>query len=147
MKISPATYQRLTKATAILLLMAFLVPSGLHAKQLVEFCLITPLEAAEMAADHSCCEVEQSSSDADTENDASHHDDCGWSFICACHIGESALSDSNWILSSTDVEIQLTEKENLTPFISSAERVPATHNKQLAQHDPPLWLVYDTFLT
>jgi hypothetical protein len=144
-KNSPATYHRFTKATALLLLMAFLIPSGLHAKQLVEFCLINSQEATEMAADHSCCESEQG--DTDNEPDKSHHDDCGWSFICACHIGESALSDSNWILSTTDAEIRLTEKENLTPFITSAERVPATQNKQLAQHDPPLWLVYDTFLT
>ncbi len=98
-----------------------------------------------MAVDQSCCESEQGNTDKET--DTHHHHDCDWSIICACNIGESALSDSNWILSSTDAEIQLAEKENLTPFITSAERVPATHNKQLAQHDPPLWLVYDTFLT
>ncbi len=139
-----ATYQRITKATAALLLMAFLIPSGLHAKQLVEFCLINTQEATEMAADHSCCESEQA--DTDKETDTSHHHDCDWSFICACHIGESVLSSSDWTLSSTDAEIQLTEKENLTPFITSTERAPTSQNKQLAQHDPPLWLVYDTFL-
>lgn len=144
MKNSAATYHRLTKAIALLLLMAFLVPSGLHAKQLVEFCLINSQEATEMAADHSCCESEQGDADKEPE---SHHHDCDWSFICACNIGESALSDSDWIVSATDFEIRLTEKENLIPFITSTERVPTSQNKQLAQHDPPLWLVYDTFLT
>ncbi len=124
--------------------MAFLLPSGLHAKQLVEFCMINSQETTEMAADHSCCESEQG--DTDNKPDNSHHDDCGWSFICACHIGESALSDSDWILSSNDAEIQLIEKENFAPFIAATERVSVSQNKQLAQHDPPLWLVHDTFL-
>ena len=144
MKNIPTTYHRLTKVIALLLLMAFLIPSGLHAKQLVEFCMTNTQETTDMAADHSCCESEQA--DADNESGNSHHDDCGWSFICACHIGESALSGSNWIVSSADVEVPLTEKENLTPFITSTERIPPLQNKQTTQHGPPLWLVYDTFL-
>ncbi len=144
MKNIPATYHRLTKVTALLLLMAFLIPSGLHAKELVEFCLIiNSQETTDMVADHSCCESEQADAEEDSAN--SHHD-CGWSFICACHIGESALSESNWIVSSVDVEVRLTEKENLTPFITAIERIPPLQNKQNTQHGPPLWLVYDIFL-
>jgi len=123
--------------------MAFLIPSGLHAKQLVDFCLMEKAPT-EMAADHSCCESESNDNQADADNH--QHHDCDWGFICACSIGESALGNSNWVLSSTDFEIILTDKENLTPFLLSSERVPASQNKQLAQHDPPLWLVYDTFL-
>lgn len=142
-KNSSATYQRLTKATALLLLMAFLVPSGLHAKQLVDFCMTDVKGAAtEMAANHSCCD-----SEAEEKQTESHqHHDCDWGFICACAIGESALSDADWIVSSTDAAVELTKKENLTPFITSSERISTSQNKQLAQHDPPLWLVYDTFL-
>lgn len=124
--------------------MAFLIPSGLHAKQLVEFCLANSQKTLEMVADHSCCE---SSQDDAEEDSANNHHDCGWSFICACHIGESALSDSNWIVSSVDVEVRFTEKKNLTPFITTSERISALKNRLATQHDPPLWLVYDTFLT
>ncbi|MCC5941144.1 MAG: hypothetical protein JJU37_06330 [Balneolaceae bacterium] len=145
MKNSSATYQRLTKITAVLLLMAFLIPSGLHAKQLVDFCMMDMKAAAtEMAADHSCCESEPVDKENEPENH--QHHDCGWGFICACDIGESVLSDADWILSTTDAAVELTKKENLTPLITSSERVSTSQNKQLAQHDPPLWLVYDTFL-
>jgi hypothetical protein len=145
-KNSSPTYQRITKVTAFLLLMAFLIPSGLHAKQLVDFCMIDMKGAAmEMAADHNCCESE--AEEQQKQSDAHQHHDCDWGFICACSIGESALSDADWIVSSTDAPIQLAEKENLTPFINTTERISTSQNKQLAQHDPPLWLVYDTFLT
>ena len=146
MKNSSPTYQRITKATSFLLLMAFLIPSGLHAKQLVDFCMIDMKGASmEMAADHSCCESE--AEEQQKQSDTHQHHDCDWGFICACSIGESALSDADWIVSSTDAAIQLAEKENLTPFINTSERISTSQNKQLAQHDPPLWLVYDTFLT
>jgi hypothetical protein len=140
-----SSYHFFKKATALLLLMAFLIPSGLHAKQLVDFCMMDmKSDNTEMAADHSCCESE--AQEEQDKTDAHQHHDCGWSFICACHIGESALSDANWIVSSTEAAIELTEKENLTPFITSYERISVSQNKQLAQHDPPLWLVFDTFL-
>jgi len=39
-KNSSAIYRAITKITAILLLMAFLIPTGLQAKDLVEFCMM-----------------------------------------------------------------------------------------------------------
>jgi hypothetical protein len=147
-KNSSATYQRFTKVTAALLLMAFLIPTGLHAKDLVEFCKMefgsVPAETAgipadEMKAGHSCCE----SGDEEPSQDHAHHD-CEWKFICACSIGESTLSD--WTVSTNDAYVILTESVNLALFKSDSETIPDSENKQLAQHDPPLWLVYDTFL-
>ncbi|MCC5913744.1 MAG: hypothetical protein JJU46_05150 [Balneolaceae bacterium] len=133
--------------------MALLIPSGLHAKQLVDFCKTefgsmpghtTEIPMNEMEADHSCCEDDDSE---DPASDAHSHHDCDWGFICACGIGESALSDADWTISTTDSAIQLAEKGDLTPYITTSERISISQNKQLAQHDPPLWLVYDTFLT
>jgi hypothetical protein len=81
-KNSSASYQRFTKVTAALLLMAFLIPTGLHAKDLVEFCKMefgsVPAETAgipadEMKAGHSCCE----SGDEEPSQDHAHHD-CEW---------------------------------------------------------------------
>lgn len=125
--------------------MALLIPSGLHAKQLVDFCMSEP-SATEMAANHSCCQSEQSQDKDKSESDNHQHHDCGWSFICACHIGESALSDSDWRISLTNIETHLPETGNLTPFVDRTKRIPDSNNKLLAQHDPPLWLVYDTLL-
>jgi len=142
-KNSQKAYYQFTKSTALLLLVAFLLPSGLHAKYLVEFCLADREgTATEMAHDHSCCESESEDKKEDTQD----HHDCDWGFICACNISESALSDADWIVSSTGAAIMLAETGNLTPFITSSEQISTSQNKQLTQHDPPLWLVYDTFL-
>lgn len=131
--------------------MAFLIPTGLHAKDLVEFCKMefgsvpvetTGIPADEMKADHSCCEE---SGDEEPSQDHAHHD-CEWGFICACSIGESALSDADWTVSSNDAAVILTESDNLALFKADSETLPDSKNKQLTQHDPPLWLVYDTFL-
>lgn len=123
--------------------MAFLIPTGLHAKQLVDFCLMDRIDV-EMAADHSCCEKETEKNSAD-KNSHDHHD-CDWGFICACNISQSALSDKQWIPVTQNHDGLLTEKENLTPFTTSEERINSDLNKRIGEHDPPLWLLYDTFL-
>jgi hypothetical protein len=152
-KKSSATYRRITKSTAILLLMAFLIPSGLQAKQLVDFCLMefsshTSAHTAaipfdEMEPDHSCC---VSNPDDETASDAHSHSACDWGFICACSIGQSQLSDEEWIPVSNDTEIILAKTGDLTPFITSGESIPAGTQIRIGEHDPPLWLLYDTFL-
>jgi hypothetical protein len=142
-KKSLQAYHQLTKAAAFLLLMAFLLPTGLHAKQLVDICL-GESGSIEMAADHSCCEPESNETESETESH--QHHDCEWTFICACHIGDSALEDSDWIVSSADYSIHLAKIEYLIPFITAADRISESRNKLLSRHDPPLWLVYDTFL-
>lgn len=127
----------------MLLLIALLVPSGLHAKQLVDFCMTKTTHSA-MAADHSCCET-TAEPDHHQNEDASHHD-CDWGFICACNIGENLLSDNDWITSNNDVTVTLAETENLTTFITSAEPIHREQQHRIGQYNPPLWLLYDTFL-
>lgn len=150
-KKSNRTYHIFTKATATLLLMAFLIPSGLQAKALVDFCKMEMSKQAqsemchipdEKADAHSCCE-----SDTDQEKEADHtHHDCEWGFICACNIGESQLGDLDWVINTQEWEIQLTERKNLSPFVSSDENIHSNQQIHLTKHDPPLWLVYDTLL-
>jgi hypothetical protein len=137
------TYQRLTNATAFLLLMAFLIPSGLHAKQLVDFCMMDSA-VTEMAADHSCCESDSKETEAETK--AHQHHDCDWGFICACSIGHSQLGDEDWIPVSKAKEVILSKADDLSPLISPGEPIPADQHIRIGEYSPPLWLLYDTFL-
>lgn len=123
--------------------MALLIPSGLHAKQLVDYCITNSTQSA-MTADHSCCES-TAEPDKHQNEDASHHD-CDWGFICACNISESLLSDQDWITSTNDVTVTLTESENLTTHITSADPIHSDQQLRIGQYNPPLWLLYDTFL-
>jgi hypothetical protein len=143
-KNSSVTYQRITKTTAVLLLMAFLIPSGLHAKQLVDFCMMEMNShlMADTPSSHECCDSEPAE---ENENKHEHHD-CEWGYICACDIGKSALGDEEWIPVSQKFDAQLAEKEPLAPFFTLSETIPAVQQIRIGEYDPPLWLLYDTFL-
>lgn len=123
--------------------MAFLIPTGLHAKQLVDFCMMNTA-TNQMVADHSCCgdDTEKKT----VENQTHAHHDCGWGFVCACDIGNSALDDQEWIHSSQVFNGFLTKKETLLPFLSTDELINDNQQIRIGEYDPPLWLLYDTFL-
>jgi hypothetical protein len=140
-KTSHQTYQRIIKAVAGLLLAALFVPSGLHAKQFVDFCKTSTAEQP-MAADHSCCEEPEQSEDTDTHQ----HHDCGWGFICACNLGESELNDKDWVISNINHFVVLNESDNHSILFETGELIPRDQQIRIGQHAPPLWLVYDTFL-
>ena len=141
MKTSHQTYQRFVKGVALLLLAALFVPSGLHAKQLVDFCTPAPAEQP-MAADHSCCEEP----DEMESSDPHHHQDCGWGFICACNLGGSELDDQEWIVSDNTYLAVLTEVKTLSLLFPISEFIPRDHQLRIGHFDPPLWLLYDTYL-
>jgi len=100
--------------------------------------------STEMAADHSCCdsEAEEKENQADTHQ----HHDCDWGFICACSIGQSQLGDEEWIPTTKNLEIALTQQGDVPPFFSSGDHIQADQQIRIGQYDPPLWLLYDTFL-
>ena len=141
MKITQSTYQQLVKATAALLLVALFVPTGLHAKQLVDFCKPSPVEQP-MTADHSCCDepIENEKSDAHQN----HH--CDWGFICACNISQSELNDTEWVISNNDFSVTLTESVRISLHIPSSEPILFEQQFRIGQHQPPLWQLYDTYL-
>lgn len=134
-----SAYKRLSRLTALLLLMAFLVPSGLHAKAFAQYCM-TGGSTSGMAEDHSCCE-----STSEDQASAEHHD-CGWGFICACNIGQSPLSDTEWINAGHTQIIFISETGNFTPAPSANNELRKELSIRIGQHSPPLWLMYDTLL-
>lgn len=151
MKESSNTYRAITKATATLLLLAFLIPTGLQAGQIVDFCMMEmsthpTCEASNhtgmMANDHSCCE-----SAPIEENNTDHtHQDCDWGFICACSAGQNHLGDTEWIPTTKNLETTLTQQGDILPFFTSSEQIQADQQIRIGEYDPPLWLLYDTFL-
>lgn len=139
MKKYSTTYNRITKLTALLLLLAFLIPSGLQAKQFVDFCLMDT-HNVEMEKDHSCCESEEKQ-----DSESSDHS-CAVMGICACNIGDTTLKDYDWVIPNSDFSVVLFETDTLFSFINSDETILTNHRKQSPGHSPPLWLVYDTLL-
>ena len=123
--------------------MAFLIPTGLQAKDLVEFCLM------EMSSQQTAqTSTSDSSHHCDTEpaEEQDEHPNCDWGFICACNISESALSDEEWVPKSKDVAVLLTEQENHVPFYSSDELIRFGEQEYTTYTSPPLYLLYDTLL-
>jgi len=100
--------------------------------------------ATEMAADHACCE--SIAEEKEKQTDTHQHHDCDWGMICACSIGQSQLGDEDWIPASKDAEVILTESDNLSLFTTSGESISDDQQIRIGEYDPPLWLVYDTFL-
>ncbi|PKD42461.1 hypothetical protein [Rhodohalobacter barkolensis] len=147
MKISTTTYQRFTNATALLLLIAFLIPAGLQAKQLVDFCMMDMghHNTMEMADDHSCC-TEKEPVHHDQNDDSSHSHECESLGICACNTSQPLLKDADWTIVTNEFSVILPKKTYLTPFITSDEPITFSNAHNLSQYKPPLWLMYDTFL-
>jgi len=134
------TYRLLTKTVATLLLIAFLLPSGLHAKEFVEFCMMDS-EATEMAAHHGDCHP-----GSDQKPEGESHSDCDWGFICACNIGQSELSEEDWVPTNKNYKVTFAQQGELAPFFTTGEYIPANQQIRIGEYDPPLWLLYDTFL-
>ena len=139
------TYQSLSRLVALVLLLAFLVPSGLHAKALAEYCMADSNHASGMPADHSCCE--SNPADESDEHQPIGHHNCGWGYVCACNIGQSQLGDAEWIIPGCDFHIFISESATSVPLLSSTDELIRQEQLiRIGQHSPPLWLMYDTFL-
>lgn len=124
--------------------MAFLIPTGLHARQLVDFCMMEmnshEMIATMQSSTHSHCDPEPA---VESESD---HEDCDWGFICACNIGQSQLADEDWIPTKNNLEITLTQQGKIASFFTSNKHISADQKIRIGQYDPPLWLLYDTLL-
>lgn len=145
MKISSPIYRIVTKATALLLLLAILIPAGLQAKQLVDFCMMEMGDhqhgmMAEM--NHDCCDSQL----LETIESGHQHHDCDRNIICSCDLEINAFGDNEWIIGQDDYGFVLSVTRQLPPHINSDERINHDLGKRIGQYDPPLWLLYDTFL-
>lgn len=141
MKTSHRTYQLAVKGVALLLLAALFVPSGLHAKQFVDFCIPASAERP-MVAEHSCCEEPDEKENSDSNPDH----DCDWGYICACNLGGSELDDQEWVVTDNTFFTILTEVKNHSLLFPISELILRGQQLRIGQYDPPLWLLYDTFL-
>jgi len=126
--------------------MAFLIPTGLQAKDLVEFCMMEmsshqTTQTTTSDSNHHC-----DTEPAEEQEDNQEHPSCDWGFICACNIGQSQLSDKDWVPTHKDAEVTLSESETHFPFFTSTREISADQQPRIGEHDPPLWLLYDTFL-
>jgi hypothetical protein len=127
----------------MILLLAFVIPTGLHAGELMEFCNMEMMSHDKMAdSSQSDC---HSTSDHDNNRDNQHHD-CGFGLVCACNIGLSVLGDEDWTIVTGSYQIKISESDFLTPFKTTNERIQVDHQHRINQYSPPLWLMYDTFL-
>ena len=147
MKISTTTYQRFTNATALLLLIAFLIPSGLQAKQLVDFCMMEMHhhDGMEMTDDHSCC-TEEAPTHHDNHKKSRHDCESDEAQICACELDLSYFKVTEWTLVTNEFTAYLPKQFDLTPFTTADESIHQNQSKHLFEHSPPIWLMYDTLL-
>jgi hypothetical protein len=141
-KSAQPTYQSIRKITAFLLLLSFLIPSGLQAKQLAEFCMPDHHEDMGMMADHSCCETQP------TDENRSNHDQnhCEEVSLCTCNITVSVPGEEEFLQPVKKQIIQPSETELQTPLFSEDQTTRKEFIYIPSGNDIPLWLMFDTFL-
>lgn len=137
------SYQILIRCTAFLLLIGVALPTGLHAKALVDFCLTPVEEHNNMLPDHSCCPSEAESEHRDLHD--STHNKCDSNLICTCHIDEIPLNNQDWVTSNSSYTGILTA-------CTSISKEDHTDNFQYhgvlsdSYSTPPIFLLNSTFL-
>ncbi|MEX2456690.1 MAG: hypothetical protein WD381_05210 [Balneolaceae bacterium] len=134
------TYQTLFKALAFLLLMAFLIPTGMQAKQLVDFCdmEMSSHQMSDMSSSHEC-------SDSEPDKPSDHHHECDHGTVCACNIAQHLLKE-NYLPTVRNAAIKPNVNVHFTLFFTTTEPIRKDLQKRIGQHAPPLYLLYDTFL-
>src|SRR5690554_402280 len=93
-----ATYRFFTKSFALLLLAGFILPTGLQATQMADFCMM------EMSSSHHMPDSSHHHSEdaPQSKKQTSHgHQECDWGLICACSVDQAPLSEESWIPAST----------------------------------------------
>lgn len=137
------TYRLLAKLTAFLLLMGVALPTGLHAKALVDFCLAPVEESSHMLPDHSCCPSETEGEHPESYD--STHNQCDSDLKCTCHIDEIPLNNQNWVTSNANYTGILTAFTT----ISSEDHTDNFHYPDFFSDTfstPPIYLMNSTFL-
>lgn len=143
MKKYSLTYRKIHRITAVLLLLAILIPTGLQAKQLADFCMMDHSDV-EMATEHNCCPADI---ELTKKNVASlQHNDCNHGVICACDYGLSELDGGEWIVKKNNLTFHVDETESFSTFSNPVKVNLYNSDNRIDEHAPPLWLLYDTLL-
>lgn len=83
---------------------------------------------------------------SDQKSDEASHPDCDWGFICACNIGQSQLSDEDYVPTHKNTVVTLTETGAMSPLFRTEKVFLSYYQPRIGEYKPPLWLMYDTFL-
>jgi hypothetical protein len=147
MKSFSSTYQRSFRAGTFLLISALLIPLGLNAKSFAEFC------STEMAMHHNAAHAhnEQSSchDSMDSPISSAHesHDKCHSVSLCTCDSALNTADIDEWVIPTISAKAVIqSQKIELKPETDSVA-IPLVLTFSTSRHAPPLWLLYDTFLT
>jgi hypothetical protein len=138
------TYRWLFKPIVFLLLTAFLLPAGLHAGQLADFCM------SEMASHHTPSEHarqnchDDGNHETDTASDS--HQLCGSLAFCTCKLDEAPINNKSWLISSTGSVAILPVYTTAQKPVTVSESIAPDLRSPINRHAPPLWLLYDTYL-
>jgi len=124
-------YQLTLQAAAFLLMAGVLLPSGIHAKAFVEFCLTNPAASKTMAEDHACCT-------GTTNRDLAH--DCEWQAFCTCHIEPAPLSEQNWTNPTIDNPQHTAAVQSVTALPIELYLSPLAPGVSHLE-GPPIWLL------
>ncbi|WP_141691534.1 hypothetical protein [Rhodohalobacter halophilus] len=145
MKLSGQPYQRFSRLTALVTLLAFLIPAGLQAKQLADFCMMemSHHDTMEMSDNHGCCmeDAPQHHNHSD-----SHDHNCDEMQFCACDLNPTLHKTKEWTRVSNDYSAYLSESDNQKIFNRIDKYQSDKPDTFLNVHSPPLWLMYDTLL-
>ena len=124
----------------MLLLMSFFTPVALQACELGEFCM---MEMSSQMPDqhHECYET----SGEVNGNSAHSHHDCEGGSVCDCYVDQFTSNEEILVPVSSVAIILQKGRFNLTLF-SSDEPLRPDQQVRIGQHDPPVYLLYDTLL-
>lgn len=142
--IPPGTYRWFVKVTALLLLISVSLPTGLCAKQLMEFCHtdVAAEHTPDRHSDESHCPMETEASDSHDDR-ASH--DCEDDDTCNCHIEQAKTQDPNWIPPKSFAPATFARITKIHPINNpDFYQYPSLSNNTYLT--PPLFLLNSTFL-
>ncbi|MEX2602427.1 MAG: hypothetical protein WD355_12300 [Balneolaceae bacterium] len=149
------TYRMFVQATALLLLIGVALPTGLHAKALVDFCMAPVAESTGMLPGHSCCpsdsedasnhDLPETMHHPESQESPASHNHCESAVICTCHFGQSLLKNQNWTTQQQQLDGLLAEITTITPELHADRHAVSVAIPDLYS-TPPIFLLNSAFL-
>lgn len=137
-----ATYRLMIRLTALLLLMGTVLPVGVHAVQVVDYCLMSSAaESISMSTDCKNCLNEHEVPVADDVN--SKH--CEWEIKCSCHIDQAPLNEQKSTIPISTSIGTLSFPINFIPE-SHGENFHRALTHSEFYSTPPIFLLNSVFL-
>lgn len=120
-----------------------LLPTGLQAKQLMDFCMMEMSHhAMNMNDSHDCCLPMENHQSGQQKN----NQDCDTGQICACSLDEAPVKNESVVPVNFAGAVILAENGFKFTLTSPDEIIHKDLTPDSHQYSPPLYLQYDTFL-